>query len=97
LHAEDIGKPRAQACVARLAELNNYVPVSVLEGSLDEAALGAQQVVVVTNTPLEQQLKINDFTHKNGIKFIAADVKGLFGYAFVFIVLMLGREFKVWF
>ncbi|KAJ3412956.1 hypothetical protein HDV05_008671 [Chytridiales sp. JEL 0842] len=82
LHAEDIGKPRAQCCYSRLAELNNYVPVSVLEGALNEEALARFQVVVVTDTPLEQQLKINDFTHKHGIKFIAADSRGLFGYNF---------------
>ncbi|KAI9327506.1 hypothetical protein DFJ73DRAFT_766321 [Zopfochytrium polystomum] len=81
LHESDVGKPRAKACVAALGELNNYVPVTVLEGDL-ESQLGKFQVVVVTNMPLEQQIRINDFTHSRGIKFISADVRGLFGFAF---------------
>ncbi|KAJ3165635.1 hypothetical protein HK101_000191 [Irineochytrium annulatum] len=78
----DVGKSRAQACAPRLAELNNYVPVTVLEGELNEENVSKFQVVVVTETPLEKQLAINSFTHKRGIKFISADVRGLFGYAF---------------
>ncbi|KAJ3328789.1 hypothetical protein HDU76_009286 [Blyttiomyces sp. JEL0837] len=82
LHKEDVGKPRAEACVARLAELNSYVPVSVLKAGLTDEALSNFQVVVATNLPLDQQLRINDFTHKRGIKFISAEMRGLFGFAF---------------
>jgi ubiquitin-activating enzyme E1 len=32
LRREDIGKPRAEACVPRIAELNAYVPVKLLPG-----------------------------------------------------------------
>lgn len=32
LREEDVGKPRAQVTGPRLAELNSYVPVHVLEG-----------------------------------------------------------------
>ncbi|KND00481.1 ubiquitin-activating enzyme E1 [Spizellomyces punctatus DAOM BR117] len=82
LYNEDVGKPRAQVSSPRLAELNTYVPVSVLEGDLTEEALSNYQVVVCTNMPLEKQLFINEITHKRGAAFIAADVRGLFGYAF---------------
>jgi molybdopterin/thiamine biosynthesis adenylyltransferase len=34
LREEDIGKPRAATSAPRLAELNQYVPISVLEGEL---------------------------------------------------------------
>ncbi|KAJ2049130.1 E1 ubiquitin-activating protein, partial [Coemansia sp. S2] len=34
LHSEDVGKPRAQVSAPRLAELNQYVPVSVLDKEL---------------------------------------------------------------
>lgn len=33
LHAEDVGKPRAEVTAPRVAELNAYTPVSVLEGT----------------------------------------------------------------
>jgi ubiquitin-activating enzyme E1 len=33
---EDIGKPRAEVTVSRLAELNSYVPVRNLGGSVGE-------------------------------------------------------------
>ncbi|KAL2918709.1 E1 ubiquitin-activating protein [Polyrhizophydium stewartii] len=82
LEEADIGKARDQASSPRLAELNAYVPVLVLKGSLDEAALSSFQVVVCTDVPLERQLAINDITHKHGIKFIAADTRGLFAYTF---------------
>ena len=32
MRQEDVGKPRAEVTVARLAELNAYVPVRTLEG-----------------------------------------------------------------
>jgi hypothetical protein len=39
-------------------------------------------VVVLTNTTVTQQLEINDYTHSAGIKFISADVRGLFASVF---------------
>ncbi|KAJ3214251.1 hypothetical protein HDU67_001850 [Dinochytrium kinnereticum] len=78
----DSGKNRAKSCVGKLAELNNYVPVTTLDEELTEANITKYQVVVVTDTSLERQLAINSFTHKHGIKFIAADVRGLFGMTF---------------
>jgi len=38
--------------------------------------------VILTETALDAQLKINDFCHKNEIAFISADVRGLFCWAF---------------
>jgi hypothetical protein len=38
------------------------------------------QVVVLVNAPLEKQLEINDWTHQNGVHFITAGTRGLFGY-----------------
>ncbi|NXA56940.1 UBA1 enzyme, partial [Nothocercus julius] len=40
------------------------------------------QVVVLTDSPLEEQLRIGDFCHARGICFIVADVKGLAGQLF---------------
>eukprot|EP00842_Homolaphlyctis_polyrhiza_P004144 jgi/Hompol1/4730/HPOL_003853-RA len=82
LHEEDLGQRRDEVSRPRLAELNGYVPVSVLAGSLDESSISKFTVVVITDLPLEQQLSINDITHKHNIKFISADTHGLFGMAF---------------
>lgn len=37
------------------------------------------QVVVLTESPLEEQLRIGEFCHARGICFIVADTKGLAG------------------
>ncbi|NWI50025.1 UBA1 enzyme, partial [Calyptomena viridis] len=40
------------------------------------------QVVVLTESPLEEQLRVGDFCHAQGICFIVADTKGLVGQLF---------------
>lgn len=86
LRKEDIGKPRAEVTVPRLAELNAYVPVRNLGGERGQEItvdmIKGFQVVVLTNAPLSKQLEINDWTHQNGVHFIAAETRGLFGSAF---------------
>jgi len=85
LHAEDVGKPRAQITAPRVAELNSYTPVSVHESQSltdDLSQLKKYQVVVLTNTPLKEQLQVADFCHQNGIYVVVADTFGLFGYIF---------------
>lgn len=83
LSESDIGKSRAEVTVPKLMELNSYVPISVVNDELNEETLGKFQVIVMTEGSLEQQVKINEFTHKNDIKFISTDIKGLFGKVFV--------------
>lgn len=82
LRESDVGKPRAQACVKLLADLNQYVPVSVLEGELTLEKLGQFKVVVLTDVPLAQQLAYGKFCHENGIYLISGSVRGLFGMGF---------------
>ncbi|KAH8085262.1 hypothetical protein HD553DRAFT_24927 [Filobasidium floriforme] len=84
LREADVGKPRGEVTVPRLAELNSYVPVTLLEGEGEVTTdmVKKFQVVVLTNTTLSKQIEIDEFCHNNGIAFIAADVRGLFGYAF---------------
>ncbi|CAG7848457.1 Ubiquitin-activating enzyme E1 1 {ECO:0000269/PubMed:23416107}; AltName: Full=Poly(A)+ RNA transport protein 3 [Serendipita indica DSM 11827] len=86
LRATDVGKSRADATQPRLAELNAYVPVHVLPGTTGQQVTIDQikdfQVVVLTNTPLSIQLHINEWTHANGVHFIAAETRGLFGSVF---------------
>jgi hypothetical protein len=67
LSEADLGKPRDQASAPRLAELNPYVPVHVLEPEGGEAltaeAVKRYQVLCVTNRPLAEQLRLNAITH----------------------------------
>ena len=36
-------------------------------------------MVVLCNVSYQKQLEINDWTHENGVHFIAAETRGLFG------------------
>lgn len=79
---DDVGKNKAEVTKPRLAELNTYVPINIHEGPLDEAALGNFQVIVLTDSNVEEQLRINDFTHSKDIAFINANTNGVFGKIF---------------
>lgn len=92
----DVGRRRDHACRQKLAELNEYVPVSVLDGldsiaKVDATTLSGFQVVVVADQPLSVQCAINDITHDKNIAFISAEVRGLFASAFC----DFGKEFVV--
>ena len=82
LTTDDIGKGRAAATLPKLEELNQYVPINVVE-DLTPEVVKKFSVVVATNLPLSKQLELNQLTHANNIKFISADVRGLFAQAFV--------------
>ncbi|KAJ2745138.1 E1 ubiquitin-activating protein [Coemansia sp. BCRC 34301] len=82
LHSEDIGKPRAQVSAPRLAELNQYVPVSVLDKELTPEDLALFKCVVVTDLSLQKRLELGDFAHRNNVCFISTEIRGLFGYTF---------------
>lgn len=77
-----LGKNRASACLSSLVELNTYVTVSAYDGPLTEEYLARFQVVVLTDTPLEEQLRISAFTHARDIALVVADTRGLFGQIF---------------
>lgn len=38
------------------------------------------KVVVLCGASISKQLEINEWTHANGVPFVAADTHGLFGY-----------------
>ncbi|NP_001171842.1 ubiquitin-like modifier-activating enzyme 1 [Saccoglossus kowalevskii] len=82
LRKEDIGKNRAEVTQPRLAELNTYVPITSYTGPLSEDYVSKFQVVVLTNSSLEAQIKIGDYCHSKGIQLIIVDTKGLFGQLF---------------
>ena len=83
LSESHVGTPRAEACVASLASLNQYVRVSSYGGKIDDAAfLGQFSVVVMTQGTLEEMVAVDEHCHANGIKFIGARISGLFCYSF---------------
>ncbi|GAB0202351.1 ubiquitin-like modifier-activating enzyme 1 [Grus japonensis] len=82
LREEDVGQNRAEATLPRLAELNAYVAVTSTRQPLSQDLLAPFQVVVLTNSSLEEQLWVGDFCHSHGIKLVVADTRGLFGQLF---------------
>ncbi|NXA24095.1 UBA1 enzyme, partial [Ibidorhyncha struthersii] len=82
LGESDVGQNRAEVSQRVLAELNPRVVVAAHTGELSEAFLASFQVVVLTESPLEEQLRVGDFCHARGICFIVADAKGLAGQLF---------------
>jgi ubiquitin-activating enzyme E1 len=79
LTPEDVGLPRAARSHAKLAALNEYVTVSVLsEPNVDEAVIKRFQVVVCADQLHSENLRISRLCRANGVKFIAAEGKGLF-------------------
>ncbi|XP_022652731.1 ubiquitin-like modifier-activating enzyme 1 isoform X2 [Varroa destructor] len=93
LTKEDIGKNRAQACCPRIAELNSYVAVSASTGSLSEDFLSNFGVIVLTDSILEEQVRIDSWAHEIGNKcVIVADTRGLFSRIFC----DFGPEFTVY-
>lgn len=75
----DIGQSRAKVTQPKLAELNQYVPVNLLEGELTEEVLKKYKVVVITEMALSKQLALSEICHANNIHFISTEVRGLFG------------------
>ncbi|XP_051983548.1 ubiquitin-like modifier-activating enzyme 6 [Xyrauchen texanus] len=81
-------KKRVEAVHSRVAELNPYVQVSVSSDVLDESTdlsfLNRYQCVVLTETKLSLQKRINNFCHSQQppIKFIVCDVFGICSQVF---------------
>ena len=79
------GTPRDQACLGALAELNEYVQVGLLPPTCNVCTaetLGTFQVVVLTDMCLAEQIGFDEIARAGGIKFISANVSGLFASVF---------------
>ncbi|UJR37573.1 hypothetical protein I4U23_030274 [Adineta vaga] len=89
----DIGQNRADVANKSLSELNSYVNVTCSSAPLDGSFLNENKinVFVLTDADFSEQLKMGDFCHSNGIKFIIANTKGLFGQIFC----DFGKNFEV--
>lgn len=93
LRAEDVGKRRDEVSAPRLAELNNYTPVHIAPGDVlnDVSLLAKYKSVVLTDTLLADQLRVNEYCHQNKIAFVSVNTYGLFGSIFC----DFGDEFAV--
>ncbi|XP_077877477.1 ubiquitin-like modifier-activating enzyme 6 isoform X4 [Ictidomys tridecemlineatus] len=91
------GRNRAEAILYRIAELNPYVRVTLssvpFNESTDLSFLHKYQCVVVTEMKLTLQKKVNEYcrSHYPPIKFISADVHGIWSRLFC----DFGEEFEV--
>lgn len=79
---DDVGKNRAEVCCQQLSELNTYVPTRAYTGELTQEILCKYRAVVLTNSSLEEQLRISELTHPADIALIVADTRGLFAQVF---------------
>ncbi|KAK6589605.1 ubiquitin-activating enzyme e1 [Cryptosporidium xiaoi] len=79
------GHRRSDACVNKLAELNEYVNVKVHYGKVSEQLIFDHDVVVCADIPLSDQLHYNEIcrSHSRNIGFISANSLGLCGSIFV--------------
>ncbi|KAK5872579.1 hypothetical protein PBY51_013263 [Eleginops maclovinus] len=91
LKESDLGQNRATCSLQQLSALNPHVRVYAHTGPLDEKLLLQFQVVVVTDSSLDDQKRFGDLCHSQGIKFIVADTKGLCGQLFC----DFGEQFEV--
>ena len=78
----DIGKNRADAIVQHLAELNSNVFVEICKDSLSANIVKRHDIIVLVDHNLQDQIKINNFTHQNKIHFISCATIGLLGQIF---------------
>ncbi|XP_052043274.1 ubiquitin-like modifier-activating enzyme 7 isoform X2 [Apodemus sylvaticus] len=82
LTEESLGRSRAEASQAQLAQLNEAVQISVHKGDITEDLLRGFQVVVLTDSKLEDQLEVGSLCHKYGVYFLMAETRGLVGRVF---------------
>ncbi|XP_028261049.1 ubiquitin-like modifier-activating enzyme 1 [Parambassis ranga] len=91
LKKSQLGQNRATCSRDQLSALNPHVSVSAYTGPLHEKLLLEFQVVVLTDSSLENQKLFGELCHSHGIKFIVADTRGLCGQLFC----DFGEEFEV--
>ncbi|XP_016058371.1 PREDICTED: ubiquitin-like modifier-activating enzyme 7 [Miniopterus natalensis] len=82
LSEQDLARSRAEASQEHVAKLNGDVQVHVHIGDITEDLLLDFQVVVLTASTLEEQLKVGALCHKHRICFLVADTRGLVGQLF---------------
>lgn len=88
---EHVGKNRAEVSLERLAGLNRYVEMKILEGPVNKTTIEQYSLVICTDSPFGECVMVNDACRAAGVKFIMTQARGLAGDIFV----DLGDEFEV--
>eukprot|EP00045_Choanoeca_perplexa_P015807 m.204527 g.204527 ORF g.204527 m.204527 type:complete len:990 (+) comp17087_c0_seq30:117-3086(+) len=92
-HHVSAATPRAAACLPQLRELNPYTPVDTLDVpvmAFDQLLRNVELVIVCKGT-LSYLQQLNEACRSCGCKFLAAQVKGPFGFCFA----DFGAEFEI--
>ena len=92
LSENDIGTSRAIVSGPKLAELNPYVPVSVLNGALTNESILKHSVVLLSALPEAEVVRITDVCHSNNIVVVVCNSAGVFGRIFC----DFGEQFTVY-
>ena len=74
-----MGQNRAEVTCPRLQELNNHVPVKAHTEALTPDFVKTFSVVVLTASPIDEQLMVDTTCRDNGGALVLAETKGLFG------------------
>jgi ubiquitin-activating enzyme E1 len=83
LTEEDIGKNRAEQSIHNLSVLNEYSDIQFYSGELTENYLKQYSVVIFTDHSISHLVEYNEICRRNNVKFIATELRGLFGSVFV--------------
>jgi len=84
-----VGSNRAEASLQRLQQLNSMVEVTADSGSAkskDGSFFKQFDVVIATELPKEELVRINSLCRPENILFYAGDVFGFFGWSFMDLV-----------
>ena len=82
---ECAGKNKAEASLLRAKELNPMVDIVVDTENIEnksESFIGKFDVVCMTGSNAELQIKVNNICHKLGVKFLSGNIFGYYGYMF---------------
>ena len=75
-------KRRDEANIKKLSELNHYVKVSVMKGSIINNIKNFNVIVITEIMKKEKLIQINEICRKNKIAFIYCGIFGLSGFVF---------------
>uniref|UniRef100_A0A5K3FW28 E1 ubiquitin-activating enzyme n=1 Tax=Mesocestoides corti TaxID=53468 RepID=A0A5K3FW28_MESCO len=80
---QDVGKNRCEVCMPKLAELNGYVSLNILDSPvLSEENLSNYHVVVLARGSSDEWRKVGKICRSLSIKLICTKTCGLFGQVF---------------
>lgn len=77
LNESSLNKNRIECSINMFSQLNNNVNVSLYTEELSEEYIKKFSVVILVDYPLSDMIRLNNITHKYGIKFISTSSHGL--------------------